>query len=486
MKAFLLLCLVGMSMYACAQSIESRDTAIVEKTIQSATSISERSLHFIDAKYTRLTTTVENQSLKLLARMQRKEALLQKKVALEDTSLAHDLFAGSQNKYEDLKKRLQLPIDKTIPHQLKQYIPGLDSLETSLNFLKTNGVLQNLSTGKLKEIGAITDQLQGLEGRLQQANEIQSFIRQRERELKSQLVNLGLAKQVMSINKEVYYYQQRLTEYKSLLNDKKKLEEKAIAIVRELPEFKAFMQKHSYLARLFPASSSTSSPAIMNGLQTRANIQQQMTRALSAGGNGTNPQAYLQQQMQGAQSQLTQLKDKLNKLSGGSSEMTMPDFKPNNQKTKSFLQRLEYGVTIQSQKGTSFLPGTSDIGAMVGYKFSDKKTLGVGLSYKLGLGKSLRNIHLSNEGIGLRSYLDIKAKGSIWVSGGFEMNYMQGFKKFEELKDVNLWQQSALIGLTKKYKVGKKEGKLQLLYDFLHQQQNPRSAALQFRIGYTL
>jgi len=42
-----------------------------------------------------------------------------------------------------------------------------------------------------------------------------------------------------------------------------------------------------------------------------------------------------------------------------------------------------------------------------------------------------------------------------------------------------------LIGLSRKYKVGKKEGNMQLLYDFLYGRQTPPGTALKFRIGYT-
>jgi len=51
---------------------------------------------------------------------------------------------------------------------------------------------------------------------------------------------------------------------------------------------------------------------------------------------------------------------------------------------------------------------------------------------------------------------------------------------------VNLWQKSALAGITKKYKMGKKEGNMQLLYDFLAGQQRPVAQPLKFRIGYGL
>jgi hypothetical protein len=191
--------------------------------------------------------------------------------------------------------------------------------------------------------------------------------------------------------------------------------------------------------------------------------------------------------MQAAQTQLSQLKDKLSNLgiNGGSSDMTMPDFKPNSQHTKSFLQRIEYGLNVQSQKGSWGIPVTSDIALTAGYKLNDKSTIGIGAAYRIGWG-TIKHIHISHEGAGLRSYVDIKAKGSIWISGGYELNYMHSFQKLTDLYDIQVWQRSGLIGVTKKYKVGKKENNMQLLWDFLSYSQVPRSPAIKFRVGFKL
>ena len=164
----------------------------------------------------------------------------------------------------------------------------------------------------------------------------------------------------------------------------------------------------------------------------------------------------------------------------------MPDFKPKEQKTKTFLQRLEYGTNIQTVKSNYFFPTTTDMALSVGYKLSDKNIVGLGASYKMGWGKDISHIVISSQGIGFRSFADFKLKGSFFVSGGFEYNYLSSFKTLQELhNNVDAWQRSALMGLSRKYKVGKREGNMQLLYDFLHGQQTPPGTALKFRIGYT-
>ena len=77
-------------------------------------------------------------------------------------------------------------------------------------------------------------------------------------------------------------------------------------------------------------------------------------------------------------------------------------FSQTQQKTKSFFKRLEFGSNFQSQKSTYFFPATTDIGLSVGYKLNDKSILGIGASYKVGLGKGWNDIHISHQGIGLR------------------------------------------------------------------------------------
>jgi hypothetical protein len=132
-------------------------------------------------------------------------------------------------------------------------------------------------------------------------------------------------------------------------------------------------------------------------------------------------------------------------------------------------------------------PVTSDIGLSLGYKLNNKSVIGVGASYKMGLGTGWNNIRLSNEGVGIRSFIDYKIRGSLFISGGYEQNYRAAFYSLEQLRGLSGWQSSGLIGLSKKYKVSKKlKGSVQLLWDFLSYQQKPQTQAVLFRVGYSL
>lgn len=451
-------------------------------------SLSTGSLQALEKKYSGLEKLLQKQSQQLLKRMQKKEAKLQKKLKGKDSVAAKQMLAQSQQKYKELEAKLNNKSGSSLQNPLKEYIPGLDSLQTGMRFLEqAKGKIPGLPADKLEQVQALNKQIKSLQAQLQQANDIKAFVKERQQQLKDQLGKYDLGKQLGGINKEVYYYQQRLQEYKELVNNREKLEEKALAALREVPAFKSFMQQNSYLSQLFPSTPGSSNGAGLAGLQTRTQVQQLISQRLgtpAGSGNGGNP---LQAQLQAAQGQMDALKDKVNKLGGGNSDLAMPDgFKPNSQKTKSFLQRLEYGFNIQSQSSNNILPSISDIALTAGYKLTDKSILGIGASYKLGWGRPFNDIHISSEGVGLRSFVDIKAKGSIWVTGGYELNYLQAFSKLDDLKKPDVWQRSGLLGLTKKYKVGKKQGNLQLLWDFLSYSQVPKGTAIKFRVGYTL
>lgn len=463
---------------ACAQndSINNRSFSVAD--------ISSNVLSGLQKEYTVLQSKLNKQSEKLLFKLQQKENGLKAKLSKTDSAKAADLFTDDvKQRYTALKNGLYKASDKLRRFPLKEYIPGIDSVQTSFSFLMEKTQLLPNQFQKLQTANA---KLKDLQTELQKANDIQMFISERAAALKEQLMNSSLTKKLTAINKQVYYYQAQLQKYKDLLNDKEKLKEKLLETVRTLPAFQKFWQKNSYLAALFPMPDDNTTTQFVSGLQTRAGVQSRIAqRAGSSLPQGTNAQQYFQAQIDAAQTALNQLKNKLNQYANGNGDMTMPVFNPNTQKTKSFFERLEYGFNIQSESGRYSLPATSDIALTVGYKISDNKRLGIGASYKVGWGHGFRDIHISSEGIGFRSYADIKAKGSLWLSGGFEYSYLSSFRSLRDLHDnIDIWQRSALLGVSKKYKIGKKEGNMQLLYDFLHSQQTPPGTALKFRVGY--
>lgn len=482
----------------CISTHLSAQTDTSQQILKTLNGLSEKALNALNNRYSLLDKLVERQTEKMLERMQKKETALQKDMQGKDSIQAKQLFEKTQQKYQQLFLQLQSPPTKNILNPLKEYFPLVDSMQTAMRFLSQpqSSAIPGIPMGKLEKIQDISQQLQQLQARLQSASEIQQYVAQRQQQLKSALNGFGLTNQLQNINKEAYYYQQELVEYKSMLQDPNKMGEKALAIVSQQPAFQNFMQKHSYLSQLFGLPADYGSEASIQGLQTKSQIQKLIGQKIStSGGTGNSPGSpsggqFLNQQMEAAQQQLSSLQNKAMALGNGgstnSSSTVMPDFKPNGERTKTFLSRLEYGFNIQTQKTNTLLPTTSSIGLILGYKINDKSVVGVGASYNVGLGNGVNHIQFSSQGVGLRGYVDIKAKGSFWLSGGFEYNYLQAFERLQDLYKFDVWQKSALLGLTKKIKISKnKTCNLQLLYDFLYRDHLPVSQPLVFRMGYS-
>jgi len=436
---------------------------------------------YIDAvadKAKKIQSSLDKKSEKALAQLKKQEDKLLKKLNKLDSNGAKQLMEPAKVRYAELEEKLK--------HlgKLTQYLPGLDSSSTALNFLDQNAQIKEIKDKLQSAIG----KMDALKAQLQKAESIKQFLKERKEYIKTQLEKFGLVKNLKKLNKTVFYYQQQIAEYKNILNDPKKIEKKALDLLSKTKLWKDFFKKNSLLANFLRIPSdydnnSTFSSASLSGLQARIQVNQLIQQQVAAGGPNASQQ--IQQNIQNAQVQMNQFKDKLNRF-GASGDGDIPDFKPNNQKTKPFLKRLEYGFNIQTQKANNLFPTTSDLAAFGGFKIDDKKIIGIGASYKLGLGTGWNNIRLSHQGVGLRTYLDWKFKGSIWLSGGYEQNYKSIIRNISQLQNKSTWQKSGLIGLSKKYKVGNKlNGKVQLMWDFLSYQQIPRTQPLVFRIGFS-
>lgn len=467
--------LILLILFSTVQNLSAQDS------VQIAKPISPNYIDAVAAKAKDLEEKLEKKSEKALDQLQKQETKLRSKLEKIDSIAAKNVFSGAENKYKELAQKLK-------DSKLLQYIPQIDSLSTSLKFLEANPQFISQAKEVKEKLKEAMSKMEALKGQLQKAEDIKQFLRERKQYLKEQLSQFGFAKELKKINKQVYYYAQQLNEYKQALKDPKKAEQKALELLSKTKLFRDFMRKNSMLASLFriPDPDNPASSASLAGLQTRAQVNGLIQTQIAAG--GPNAQAQFQQNMQAAQSQLNELKDKILKAGGGNSDAEMPEgFKPNNQKTKSFFKRLELGTNIQSQKSNGFLPVTSDFGLSVGYKLNDKSIIGVGASYKLGWGRNIQHIQISHQGVGARSFIDWKLKGSLWISGGFEMNYRSEFRNIAILQDYSVWQRSGLIGISKTIPVKSKFFKktsLKLLWDFLSYDQVPRTQPVVFRIGY--
>jgi hypothetical protein len=443
----------------------------------------------LNQRASQLTGKISATTGKALRKFQKKQERITKKLSKVDAAAAKQMLATSGEGYEALLEKL------TYPKKMTQYIPYLDTLSSSLKFLKMNqGALSKISSADQvvqKLLDGAAAKVSGLENELQKAETVKQFLKDHQENLRQQLQNIGFSRELKRLTKDAYYYGQQINDYQESLKDPQKVERKAFELLRKTKVFQDFMQRNSRLAELFNfqsyESGSIASAENLEGLQTRAQLSQAMQNQFGAGGEAALAQ--LQANGQQAQDILQQLKNKVNQMGAGGRDGEMPDFKPNAQKTKSFLKRLEFGTNIQTIRPNGFFPVTSDLGLSLGFRISDQTIVGVGADWKIGWGKDIQHVRVSYQGAGLRSFLDYKLKKFLWISGGFELNYRSMFNSIEQLKALNAWQPSGLIGLSQKLPFNTrliKNTKVQLLWDFLSIYQTPRTQNLIFRIGYSI
>ena len=489
------------------ENVVSSNTSM-PSTNSPAASTTDKIIHFpatffsrIQGKTADLDKHLTEQTEKYLAKMAKREERLKKKLYKIDSTAAKNLFANSSHQYAALAQKLRQDTGSHSQSLSGEYQPYTDSLQGSLNFLQKNPQLLESSASAnpagntvspvvQAQLQSSVSQLQALQAKMQDADQIKAYIQQRKQQIGDYITQHAslagiLGKQYQGYNQDAYYYSQQVQEYKEMLNNPDQMERKALSLLNQLPAFQNFMKNNSQLAGLFNLPDNYDSPQGLVGLQTRDQVNNLIQSQVAAGGSGGA--AALQSNLQSAESQLDGYKDKLNKLGSGSGDIDIPDFKPNNQKTKTFWKRLEYGTNFQTTRNNYAFPTVSDFGLSVGYKLTDRSIIGIGASYKLGWGNGIQHIAFSSQGAGLRSFIDIKLKGSFSATGGLEYNYTTPFRSMQQLHRWDDWAKSGLIGVTKSVSMKSrlfKKTKVSLLWDFLSYQQVPKTQPIIFRIGY--
>ena len=481
----------GIILLGCA-AVNSGDAQTIDSSAGKAISFPGHWIRKLQSRIAGLNQQLTNQGEQYLRLMAAQERSMQQKLSQVDLRGAQSLFGSSARQYTNLAQTLKTDTGSHSTALSGTYQPYLDSLHGSLAYLRQHPALLNGSSVGLAQLQKVSSQLQAYEARMQDADRIKTYLQQRKQQIANyitQHTNLQvlLAKRYAGINRQVYYYSQQLRQYQEIWNKPDLIEQQALALLNRLPDFQRFMKNHSSLGSLFQVPGSYASPKALAGMQTKDAVAAQVQGKISAG--GAAGLSAFQSNLQSAQSSLDAYKTKLSALGAGNGDADLPDFKPNDQHTKTFWRRLEYGVNFQTTRTDYYFPTVSDLGLSLGYKLGHDNIIGVGAAYKLGWGNGIQHVAFSSQGIGLRSFVQVKVKGSFSATGGFEYNYTTPFPAFDQLPRLQDWTKSGLIGVTKtittKGRLLKKTN-LSLLWDFLSYGQSPPTQPFLFRLGYTL
>jgi hypothetical protein len=146
-----------------------------------------------------------------LNKLSKLEAKLWRKLSHKDTAVSMP--------YQQWGAQMQQPIAGAPA----TYVPGLDTLSTTLKFLQTQQIAGSSSINS-SALSSASAQVQQLQGDLNQGNLIQQYVAQRKQMLSqwiAQYTHLpsGVTSLLTQYKETSYYYQQQLEQYKAMLND---------------------------------------------------------------------------------------------------------------------------------------------------------------------------------------------------------------------------------------------------------------------------
>ncbi|MHA4810999.1 hypothetical protein ACX0G9_23020, partial [Flavitalea flava] len=226
-----------------------------------------------------LNQQLTKQTEKYLARLAKREARIQKKLIKVDSTAAKNLFADAGHRYAALAQKLRQDTGSNSMSVSGEYQPYTDSLKGTLSFLQQNLQLLGasdtmagsrfgiqgdsganidskvLSRLKQEQLQSAVSELQALQAKLQDADQVKQYIRERKEQISqtlSKYSNLpgSLTKELQGMGKEIAYYSLQVREYRDLLNSPDKLEHKALSLLNQLPAFQNFMKSNGALAGL--------------------------------------------------------------------------------------------------------------------------------------------------------------------------------------------------------------------------------------------
>ncbi len=226
---------------------------------------------YLDAtgkKLEKLTQRIQKQNQKQL-----KKILKSNKKLLKLTAAADSAGQTYRPALQKLNALLLACGDSSNTAAALPYIPGLDTLVSSLTFIQQGKAV----TGKLT---GVINKVPGLETELKKNAAVQKLLQQRQQLLGSLSKKIklpaGWNRQLQLAGKQAYYWQAQLNEYKAVLKDYKKAEQKLIQLLTSSKKFKEFMSRNSQLAGLLRLPATTANPAALQaslaGLQTRAQV----------------------------------------------------------------------------------------------------------------------------------------------------------------------------------------------------------------------
>jgi hypothetical protein len=424
---------------------------------------------------------LERQQQRLLKKLKRKEDRLLAKLKDRD-SLAYARLSHKRLTYDSISK-LANPDSSMLAKTAIRRNSSVDSLKAINAFLQNKSAPLNGNA----QLPSTNRQLSQLQSQLNYRNYINELIAQRTNNIQSLAGNSNISG-FTGIEKQFYYTKQKMNVFKQMEEDPSAAEDKAMEYLQGTEGFDKYMDKATAgpnsMQNLGP--NATAADLQKMGLQTKQQVQAALQQKFGSNLGGIS---------QKMGDQIKAFQDKAKDMSTAKQtfqslrhikDIHKPSFKINPMRGLPFWKRIEKQYNFQTTRATvDGQPAILQLSAMAGFRQSPRLSYGIGVVEATGLGQNWTNLHLSFQGIGLRSYAAWQWQYGIGAYGGYERLYKQAAFGNNTTVDQPLtpsphsttsYSESMLIGLTKSYHINDKwNGQVQLLYDIWWQQKGLQS-----------
>ena len=321
---------------------------------------------------------------------------------------------------------------------------------------------------------------------------IETLINGRRRQLKTLLVKeLSKSKYFKKISKESFYYSEYITNYKNLFKDSEHAKSLLYKIAKNIPYLKDILKEvppnsfdiEDIGNNLEEETNNATSSIDELGFQTNDSI----INVINHSSNNFSVRDFLDQSNN--QDLLNKFEEYKTRYSKKEMADDLPDFKPNEYKTKLFKQRLDYRITMQFGQWAKSAPQSTVIGLLLGYKLNIKSLVGIGSSYSIGWGDISKGLKIRLTGIELRGFCDWKLKKGLYI-GGALTHWILKKESQDNLPVFNATMTkhvpSVELGLRKNFSMSKGKSIIMLIYQVPLETTINNKPHFLFRYGYNL
>ncbi len=375
-----------------------------------------------------------------------------------------------------------------------KYNSEVDSITCASNYLMTK-----CATCDSDKLSAVQTERHRLQQEMKRSELIQEYVHDRYQYMLTVMQDVpGGSTMLLPIKKLNYYLGSQLKECQALFQDRSPIERLVMASLSKSPLFHSFVDLKGQLGGIVKSPMVTPSQPKLNleSLLENAPIESKSIVASLVKGVKMTPNndaaTIAKDVKEEALKEKHKVKSTYDQYNANKEEMKSSvdslklakkddskekdsEWNPNPLKTKRFVDRLSYTANFQFDRRNSFLPASSTLAAGLSYQYFKNGNLGISGNFIQPMPKV--QLHAEDKwsvpvssGFGVRSFLDLKVRKSLFVQAGYERNfrpYNTGVANYHGGFNA---MNSAMAGLKIVYPVKNKKSNptLEIMYDFLH------------------